>query len=250
MLKNFMNPSISRIGALRSGTAIALAALLLALSQPACSKKSKAEPVITSPVRIVLLPFNVPAGNKDVQWAALAAPILLAKTGQQAKDLDIIPVWQTMPTALQAAGSSRTLTVESAANLATWMSAKWALLGELTPSKNGVSVVIDFIPAKSNLIPFRYVKSGKLDSIGADFRDAYNQFLRYLVAKPVEPSRKDANLASVKDLAEAFDREYGWFVEAEPGKAQDAISPLMGSDERLAQSLFNPSVYPSISPKK
>jgi hypothetical protein len=250
MLKNTTNPSISRIRALRSGMAIALAALLLALSQPACSKKSKTEPVITSPVRIVLLPFNIPAGNKDLQWAALAAPILLAKTGEQAKDLDIIPVWQTMPTALTAAGTSRTLTTESAANLATWLSAKWALLGELAPSKNGVSVVIDFIPSKSNLIPFRYVKSGKLDTVGAGFQDAYDEFLRYLVARPMEITHKAATLTSMKDLAEAFDREYGWFVEPEPGKAQNAISELMGSDERLAQSLFNPSLYPSISPRK
>ena len=50
--------------------------------------------------------------------------------------------------------------------------------------------------------------------------------------------------------AEALDREYGWFVDADPGKAQETVSELAHSDERLAQSLFSPALYPDLSPKK
>jgi hypothetical protein len=175
----------------------------------------------------------------------------MAKAGENAKDLDIVPFWQTMPVALSGGGASRTFTPETAANVAGWLSAKWCVLGELIPTKNGVSMTVDFIPARSTLIPFRYIKNGKLDSVGSGFNDAYSQFLRYLVARPPEQVRHSSDsMTSVKDIADALDREYGWFVEAEPGRAQEAIASLAGSDEGLARTLFNPSLYPSLAPKK
>ncbi len=223
------------------------------ISQSACffKKKVNPQPVSLSPVRVVLLPFTVPQNDKDLRWAALAAPILMAKVGEHAQGLDIVPLWESMPTAINAAGGSRTFTEQSAANIATWHAAKWTVWGELAPSKNGYSVTVDFIPSRSNLVPFRYLKSGKLDSIGAGFYDAYSQFLRYLVSKPLEPARtSDFTLTSMKDLAEALDREYGWFVEAEPGKAQDAAANLLRSDEALARSLFSPALYPLLAKNK
>ena len=156
-----------------------------------------------------------------------------------------------MPTALNLAGPSRGFTQDSAANIATWLSAKWSVMGELAPAKNGFSIIVDFIPSRSSLVPFRYTKTGRLDTLGSGFNDAYNQFLRYLVSKPMAPSKgSETTMTSVKELAVALDREYGWFVAAEPGKAQEVISGIAGSDETLARSLFSPTTYPSLSPKK
>jgi hypothetical protein len=227
-----------------------LAAILM--MQSACSKKIKPEAVSSSsPVRLVLLPFNVPSGDQELRWAAMAAPILMAKAGEKTPGLEIIPLWQTMPTALNAAGPSRAFTEQSAANVASWMSAKWSVLGELAPAKTGVSMVVDFVPARANVVPFRYLKTGKLDAIGASFYDAYVQFLRYLVAKPFQPEQdNEMTMTSVKDLAEALDREYGWSGEAEPGKAQEIVASLIRSNEQLARTLFSPTLYPSLSEKK
>jgi hypothetical protein len=95
------------------------------------------------------------------------------------------------------------------------------------------------------------VKTGKIDSFGTGFYEAYDQFLRYLVAPLPEQGRNSvATMDSVKSIAEALDREYGWFVEAEPGKAQDLIKDLAQSDEPLARSLFNPAQYPALAAKK
>jgi hypothetical protein len=227
-----------------------LAAILL--MQSACSKKVKTEAVSSSsPVRLVLLPFNVPSGDQELRWAAMAAPILMAKAGEKTPGLEIIPLWQSMPTALNAAGPSRAFTEQSAANVASWMSAKWSVLGELAPAKTGVSMVVDFVPARANVVPFRYLKAGKLDAIGASFYDAYVQFLRYLVAKPFQPEQdNEMTMTSVKDLAEALDREYGWSAEAEPGKAQEIVASLVRSNEQLARALFSPTLYPSLAEKK
>ena len=175
----------------------------------------------------------------------------MAKTAEQAKNLEVIPIWETMPIALNNAGATRTITADSAANIANWLSAKWSVMGELIPGKNEATIIVDFIPSSSSLIPFRYQKTGKLDSFGTGFCDAYNQFLRYLAAKPFEPKRDNsANMGSVKSVAEALDREYGWFVEAEPGKAQEVVNGMVHSDELLARSLFSPALYPALAPTK
>jgi hypothetical protein len=227
-----------------------LAAILLL--QSACSKKVKAEAASSSsPVRLVLLPFNVPSGDQELRWAAMAAPILLAKAGEKTPGLEIIPLWQSMPTALNAAGPSRAFTEQSAANVASWMSAKWSVMGELTPAKNGVSMVVDFVPARASLVPFRYLKTGKLEAIGVDFYDTYVQFLRYLAAKPFQPETDTGmTMTSVKELAETLDREYGWSGAADPGKAQEIVAGLVHSNEQLARALFSPILYPSLAEKK
>ena len=81
--------------------------------------------------------------------------------------------------------------------------------------------------------------------------DAFNQFLRYLTAKPFDPREaKFQTMTAMKSLAEALDREYGWFVEANPGKAQVVVAKLASSDEWLARFLFNPSLYPVLAQTK
>ena len=237
----------------RSRALIASSIMLVAFLQSACffSKKSKTDIAPTAPVRLVLLPFNVPQSNADLRWTALAAPILMAKTGGIAQNLEIVPLWQTMPYALENGGASRMFTQDSAVNVANWLSAKWIVLGEITPTKRGVSMVVDFIPTRSSMVPFRYVKSGGLDEVGDGFYDAYNQFLRYLVAKPLsQPRNEKVTITSMKELAETLDREYGWFVDAEPGRASDALKQLMTTDELLARSVFSPVLYPSLAEKK
>jgi hypothetical protein len=241
----------SPASARRSVLTTALVLTLVLLSQSGCfflKKKAKPEAVAVVPVRMIILPFNVPSGDKDLRWLSMAAPILMAKTGENAKGLEIIPIWQTMPTAINVAGSSRTFTEESAATVANWMTAKWVVLGELNATKNGISMTVDFVPARVSLVPFRFLRTGKLDVVGEGFYEAYIQFLRYLVSRPfVQPQDKGMTMTSVKDLAEALDREYGWSVEADPGKAQQAVSSLLSSDEKLARMLFSPTLYPSLA---
>jgi len=223
-------------------------ALILIFFQSACSKKSKAVFTPPAPARIAFLPFNVPEDQKDLQWAALAAPILLSEVCKSAPDLEAIPFWESMQVAIDSAGASRIFTEESAESAASWLSAKWGTMGEISAApKNRVAVIVDFIPARSKQVPFRYMNTAKMDSIADGFPKAFTQFLRYLAVRPLEESKgNNPQMSSMKDLAEALDREYGWFVEAEPGKADIVIADLMTTDEDLARFLFNPNVYPQL----
>ena len=102
---------------------IAASALLLSFFQSACFfSKSKVKVTPVSDVRIALLPFNVPAGNQDLRWTAMAGPILMGKAIERAQDLNVTPLWETMPAAIEAAGVTRTFTQETAASVASWLS--------------------------------------------------------------------------------------------------------------------------------
>jgi hypothetical protein len=228
-------------------------AALIVLSQSSCFLKKNKKVAVAPPtgIRLVILPFNVPSGNQDLRWTALAGPIMMAKVSESARDLEVIPLWETMPVATEAGGVSRSFTPESAAYVASWFSAKWSAMGEISPAKSGVSMLIDFMPSRTTLVPFRFARAGKVDSIGSSLPEAYNQFLRYLTSRPLLPAKKGLpSMTSMKNLAEALDREYGWFVAAQPGKAQDIVSELARTDERLARLLFNPNVYPVLAQPK
>lgn len=230
-----------------------ISGLMLAMGiQSSCLfRKGKAAKPAPPTTRLVLLPFNVPEGNADLKWAALAAPIMMAMASERARDIEIVPLWQTMPIAIEAAGASRILNEESAATLASWFTAKWAVMGEFNPSRRTLSMVIDFIPAKPNQVAFRFSKNGRLDYLGFRFPNALNQFLYYLGSRPLLPARgREQTFSSLKSLAEILDREYGWFVEAQPGKAQSEVSNLANSDIRLARLLFSPTIYPFLAPEK
>jgi hypothetical protein len=241
-----------RIEVTRPALFLTIASILLALvSQPGCAKKSRTVITEASPVRLVLLPFNVSSEKAELRWTAMAAPILMAQVSALSQDIEVVPLWQSMPAAAEAAGASRIFTAESASTVASYMTAKWSTLGEFYPAKNGISMILDFIPAKTSLVPFRYMKSGRLDFVGSSFPEALNQFLSYLVAKPLESTKRSKqSFASLQPLAEALDREYGWFVDAEPGKAQEVVSNLAKSDGRLARFLFNPNLYPVLAEAK
>ncbi len=234
----------------------AVSVVLILLLQSACilpwrHKKPKAAPAPPPVVQVAFLPFNVAAADNELRWAAMAAPVMLAKVSERAREIEVIPLWQAMPVALDAAGASRTLTADSGAQIASYLSAKWATIGEFTQTKYGVSMIGDFIPAQRTQVPFRFMKRGNMETVGANLPIAISQFLRYLAARPLLPEdHKTPGFQSLRALAEALDREYGWFVEAQPGKADEIVSELANSDDRLARLLFSPTLYPVLAKTK
>jgi hypothetical protein len=232
----------------RNGNSILFMGLLLLVSQAACSKKNIIPGVPAGPIQVALLPFETPAENKDLRWTAMAGPILMAKASEKAPDLVVIPLWQTMTTAIASAGASRSFDQTAAAATTDWLGAKWSILGYIKPDKSRASLMIDFIPGGSNQIAFRYMKKISMDLFEQAFFDATRQFVRYLSANPPEPMKIDGmNINLVKDLAKALDREYGWFEDADPGKSQDIVAELARLDEHLARLLFNPALYPILA---
>lgn len=250
MLDHQTMPEKSRTTAYASrGLSLLIAlVLMLAFLQSACGKKSKAAFTPPAPARIAFLPLNVPENQNDLHWVALATPILLAQISKRAPDLEAVPFWESMPVAVESAGASRIFTDASAESAASWVSAEWGTIGEVsTASRNRISLIVDFIPARSTQIPFRYMKTRRIDTIAEGFPNAFTQFLRYLAVRPLGKERAPhPELSSMKTLAEALDREYGWFVEAEPGKAQDIVDDLLQRNEQLARFLFSPKTYPQL----
>ncbi len=224
---------------------------LTLLLQPAClfkKHKAAAPPVPPASVRIVYLPLNISGENTDLRWLSLAVPAMMAKVSESAPDLETVPLWEAMPVAVEAAGNSRSFTPETAAYVASRLSAKWATEGDLRPAKGGVQVTVDFIPARTTLVPFRYESQASIDSLGNHFADAFDQFLRYLVVRPmIKGANTNINLKSLRQVVDALDREYGWFVTANPGKSDKVVADLSHSDGRLARLLFNPGLYPGMA---
>ncbi len=228
---------------------IAAFAVLIAVFHSGCAKKSNVNLESTSGIRLALLPFNVPENDNDLRWTAMAAPILMAKASNQAQGFELIPFWQSMPVAIQKAGKSRNFLPDSVTEASIWLSAKWTAYGEFKPSKNGISMMIDFMPSKENLIAFRYLKTGKMNWIESGVHQAFEQFLRYLSGHPLEPNRTLRDLTAYRNLAEALDREYGWFVNAEPGNSKEVVDNLLKADPQLARFLFSPNQYPALKAK-
>jgi hypothetical protein len=170
----------------------------------------------------------------------------MAEAVKNSPDLEIVPLWESLPIVIEALGSSRTITIENAAYVASRLSARWATQGGVTPDESGVSMLIDFIPSKATVVAFRYEKKGRQASVGDYVREACQQFLRYLVAQPLDDNARMPQPEAVRQVAEAIDREYGWFVPAEPGKSDQVVSALLQSDKQLAGLLFNPNLYPAI----
>jgi hypothetical protein len=128
------------------------------------------------------------------------------------------------------------------------MAAKWAVCGEITATKNGIHLLLDFIPAKETGIPFRYENDADPDSMQVAIREGIEQFLRYLVAKPLPKGELEVpDPDTIRALAEAVDLEYGWNVPADPGRSEKVVLLLAESDPRLAATLFNPITYPALN---
>jgi cell division protein FtsN len=239
-------------GAARAGV---LAILLWSLIfQPGCMlrKPKAATPrALPSPVRLVLLPSNIPEQDSEQRWLAMTAVALMGQISSTTPDLEVVPVWEAMPIVIEVAGAARTLDAEMASFIATRLGAKWAAQGDLSSKEESFSLMVDFIPAKANLIPFRFGKQGQVAQLKEGFTEAFRQFLRYLSLRPLPNAEADkTDVAAVREIAEALDREYGWFREAEPGKAENIVKDLFSKNARLAQLLFNPALYGGASPSR
>jgi hypothetical protein len=254
------NACIRRKGAFRcllsingSGyTAILALAAMIVLSQSACLFRGKKEAVMPSaPVRIAFLPFNTPEGDKDLQWASMAMPVMMAKISEKAEGMDPVPLWETMQFAIESTGTSRTITQESAAYVANWLNAKWSAMGSFSKEKKDkTTLLVDFISPRDDEIAFRYTKNIKMDAVDYNVRKAFKEFLNYVSARPMDQKGSEkTSLASLRQLAEVLNREYGWTVPAKPGEAKEVVSNLAQSDLRLARLLFNPITYPILEDK-
>ena len=243
--ENTENRSL-KSGIERVRSAVILIALLIVSFNSSCIFRSKSVIIPSAPVRIAFLPFNAPEGSSDLRWASMAVPVMMAQITKNSPGLDVSPLWETMQFTLESVGNSRIVSEESAAYVANWVSAKWSVMGDLTQEKKDkVSFLVDFIPARDTDIPFRYVKSVGMDSIDLNIRKSFGQFLDYIAARPLERGGvRQTSLQSLRQLAEALDKEYGWTVPAEPGMAESIVANLAKSDIQLARYLFNPSVYP------
>ncbi len=241
-----------RGNAVRFGSISALAVLAgLIFLQSGCllfrhRKAPAAVQTQAAPIRIALLPLNAPAENPDARWLSLAAAVVLARAGVNAPELEIVPLWESMPVAIQSMGTSRAISPDQAAYMAGLLTAKWAASGEVSSTKSGVSLLVDFMPAKETMIPFRYQKQTDVDSLTGNLTDAVTEFLRYQVATAAPPDVSAEKMPALRDIAQALDLEYGWFIAADPGKSEKLVASLARSDYRLAQVLFNPNLYPVI----
>ncbi|MBN2338164.1 MAG: hypothetical protein JXP48_06450 [Acidobacteria bacterium] len=238
-----------RAGARTGLLMLAAAALLLSPLLTGCAKKGRVPVADAGPVRIVVLPFSVPEDDPELRWAAMAGPLLMARASQQYPDFVVIPLWETMPTAIASAGAARSFNDEAAASAANWLGAKWAVMGSVTHRKGSAyTLMIDFIPTGSSDVPYRYIKTRRMESMGPAFLASIRQFLRFATGRILPlPKVKLPGLDRMKPAAEALDREYGWFVEADPGSAGAIVEDMAPAEKGLARLLFNPALYPALA---
>ncbi|MBM3789926.1 MAG: hypothetical protein FJW35_06185 [Acidobacteria bacterium] len=229
--------------------ALTCALLLGVLLQPAClfrKKKVDETKYPAAPLLCVVLPVNIPAETPDLRWVALASTAIIMDNIAAAQDLDAVPLWEAMPVALESVGPTRTTSPEAAGFLASRLAARWAIHGELLPAEKETKIRIDFIPSRASLVAYRFEARFSAQDLEGTIREAFGQFLRYLIARPL-PKTIRSNLDAPARIAEALDQEYGWFVAANPGKAETVVSRLAQSHRDLAGLLFNPAVYPSLA---
>jgi hypothetical protein len=202
-------------------------------------------PTRPAPARIALLPVNVPHESPDLRWISFAATAMMAEIALASPDLEAVPLWESVPVALQSLENSRTVTMDLAELVATRLTARWATQADLVVANKTIRLRIDFIPAQSNMIPFRYEKLTTTEALDGHFREAFEQFLRYLTTDP-QPRRQGPGIGagSIRDLGVALDEEYGWYVPAKPGDAAKLVENLSRTAPGLARVLFNPSLYP------
>jgi len=230
-----------------------LPALMALLAQAGCLFHSHRAPSTARapalPVRIAFLPLNVPQGNADLRWIAVAAAVMGADMALAAPDLEPAPLWESMPAAIQSLGDSRAVTAEIAELTAARLSARWLAGGEVRKAGNMVTIRLDFIPSRSSLLPFRYEKPILADKMGAHIKDAFGQFLRFLMAGKLQQDKgHPMDSRKLKSIADAVDAEYGWYSPArKPGGAGAVVEDLVRSDPALARLLFSPTLYPVLA---
>lgn len=249
------NSCHSRIAPASKMSFLGIAVLLLvaALLPSACFLRGEKRAIMpTAPIRVAFLPFNVPEENKDLQWTSMAVPVMLTMISRESEVLEPIPMYETMRFTLESVRNSRTVVPANAAYVANWLNSKWSVMGETaTENKERISLLMDFIPPQDTRVPFRYLKKIRTDDFDANVRKAFDQFLYYLSAPlPEKKGRKHISLISLRQLAAALDKEYGWTVTAEPGTSEEVVANLAQSDPWLARQLFNPTLYSILQDKQ
>jgi hypothetical protein len=225
--------------------------LLGLLFMPGClfkKHKPPAAPALPAPVRAALLPLNIPHEKTDLRWVSLGTLVWMADVALAAPDIDLVPVWESVPAALQSLGDARTISVDTAELVAARLSARWSSQGEIIAAGNALTMRLDFIPAKPSLVPFRYEKGTSTDSMELRFEEAFDQFLRYLIVRPLQTSKmRPMDVKKLREIADALDLEYGWFVAAKPGTSGKVVEDLARSNLALARVLFSPTLYPVLA---
>ncbi len=228
--------------------ALALSGLLF---EPGCifrKHKPPAAPAIPAPVRVALLPMNVPDGTAELHWVSLATMAMMVEVALAAPDLELVPVWESVPAALQSLGNSRTVTTDIAELVAVRLSARWSSQGEIIKVGKTFTWRVDFIPAKPSLVPFRYEKPSTVEALSAQTQEAFDQLLRYLIVRPLEVSKlQPLDAKKLREIADALDAEYGWFGAAKPGTSGKVVEDLARSKPALARLLFSPTLYPVLA---
>jgi cell division protein FtsN len=228
--------------------------LLLALvgGLPGClfKKKKAAAPTMIQqgPIRIVFLPANIAAEDTGQRWLSLAVPVLLTKLATLSPDLEPVPLWQLLPVAAENAGASRTINPELTSYMASRMGGWWGTMAEITPSKNGFTLVIDFVPVRTSDYAFRFQKDTSANSLESDLRAALEEFLHYRLPEPAmsRSSSGAMDMGLVRQVAEVLDNDYGWFVQPSPGKGEAVAASLAGADKQLAPLVLSPTLYPVV----
>ena len=215
---------------------------------PGCLFRRNKVPDATTfpaPARLVFLPMNVPQANEDLHWISIATTVISANAALAAPDLGPVPLWESLPTALQSLENSRTVTPDIAELVAGRLSARWATQGEVSTAGNAFQLRLDFIPSRPTLVPFRYEKGVSAETMQPRIQEAFEQFLRYLIVRPMaERGVMPLDLNKLKEIAQAIDVEYGWFVSAKPGAAGKTVEDLAKTNLALAKLLFSPTLYP------
>ena len=200
---------------------------------------------LPAPLPVAILPPAIKSDLPELRNLSLRATVIMAGIIEQAPDLEAVPFWHSIPLALNRLGASRTITPQTAAEIAELSGARWATACELAGGPNGISIMLDFMPANPTLIPFRYTGIVTADTLEAVLTVAFDQFLRYLGVRPLPAPQAGPRPMPVNPiaLAEIFDREYGWFGRAAPGQSTSTALELERSDPALAHVLFDPALY-------
>jgi len=180
-----------------------------------------------------------------LQSLSIASAVAVTSALYGIPGIESAPMWRTFAAASNMAGRSRRITPLMAAELANVLGVRWAMTGEIYPSPDGYTLIVDFIPAKASVVPFRYQSSLRPELLDERLDQALEQFLRYARHPAPQLGRRTraVNQSELFKLAEEVDREYGWFSPPAPGKAQAAFASLFALDPRLASLLFDPVLY-------
>ncbi len=181
-------------------------------------------PVQPAPtVSIAVLPLNVaeslqsPPGSREPRLSeeeprlrsiAIASAVAATRVLHGIPGIEPVPIWQALLVASGKLGNSRHVSPSAAAELANMLNVRWTMMGEISPGPEGYVLLIDFIPARQALIPFRYQRGVQPELLNRRVNEALEQFLRY-AGHPVSQLKTATGAegwSELSRLAEAVER--------------------------------------------